>query len=42
MPETNEDVLQKLAPSIIEIISDKEGKDSTTLGTRFIVSDGGL
>src|SRR5688572_10611862 len=42
MPETNEDVLQKLAPSIVEIISDKEEEDSTTLGTGFVVTDDGL
>jgi hypothetical protein len=40
MPPENEDVLQKLSPSIVEIISDKE--DSTTLGTGFVVTDDGL
>src|SRR5919106_4878051 len=44
MPPENEDVLQKLAPSIVEIISDTEGEeqDSTTLGTGFVVTDDGL
>jgi S1-C subfamily serine protease len=41
MPELNEDRLQRLGPSIVEIISDKE-EDSTTLGTGFIVTDDGL
>jgi hypothetical protein len=39
MPSKNEDILQKLAPSIVEIISDQ---DSTTLGTGFVVADDGL
>jgi S1-C subfamily serine protease len=39
MVDQNEDILQKLRPSIVEIISDK---DSNTLGTGFIVSDEGL
>jgi S1-C subfamily serine protease len=43
MPTKNEDVLQKLAPSIVEIISDKEQEDgSCTLGAGIFVSDDGL
>jgi hypothetical protein len=38
----NEDVLQKLAPFIVEIISDREGEDSSTLGTGFVVTYDGL
>src|SRR5919106_568099 len=39
MAASNEDPSQALAPSIVEIISDK---DSTSLGTGFIVTDDGL
>src|SRR5215213_5154773 len=44
MSDSNEEPLQKLAPSIVEIISDdnEEGNDSRTLGTGFVVSDDGL
>jgi S1-C subfamily serine protease len=42
MADSNEDPLQKLSPSIVEIISDKEEENSRTLGTGFVVSDDGL
>src|SRR5215213_813276 len=40
MADANEDPLQRLAPSIVEIISDD--KDSSTLGTGFVVTDDGI
>jgi hypothetical protein len=36
MTDSNEDLLHRLAPSIVEIISDK---DLSTLGTGFVVTD---
>jgi S1-C subfamily serine protease len=44
MADGNEDALQNLAPSIVEIISDDKGQqeDSITLGTGFVVTDDGL
>lgn len=39
MADSNEHPLQKLSPSIVEIISGKEGEDPTTLGTGFVVTD---
>jgi hypothetical protein len=39
MTVATEDILQKLAPSIVEIISDnEEQEDSHTLGTGFVVT----
>ena len=41
MDHSHKDVLHKLTPSVVEIISDKEEKPRT-LGIGFVVGDDGL